>query len=197
MQPDLRDLFERALSDDPGPPPGDPAAEAMAHGARIRRRRAATAGCSAAALVAVLGVLIGVNVTGPQAPTPQVVAALPPMAQPPAGCVTPAQDRATDISIFLSEDVTDAQRLRLSDALQADGRLVSHSFETREQAYRRFVELWRDSPDFVRSVGPDQLPESFRGQLRDPDEYPAVAAAFAGFAGIAQIVGSTCPGGGR
>lgn len=197
MQPDLRDLFQRALDDDPGPPPGDPAQAAMAQGARIRRRRTATVACSAAALVAVLSAIVGVNAAGPQAPTPQVVAALPPMAQLPAGCAMPAEDRATDISIFLSADITGPQRTGLGDALQADGRLAWRTFESRQEAYRKFVELWRESPDFVKSVGPEQLPESFRGRLGDPDDYPEVAATFAGFPGVEQIVGSNCPGGGR
>jgi hypothetical protein len=47
-------LFERALDDEPVPPPGDLAQEAMAERARLRRRRGLLAGGSAAGVLAVL-----------------------------------------------------------------------------------------------------------------------------------------------
>jgi cell division transport system permease protein len=198
VPPELRDLFERALSDDPGLPPGDHVREAMAHGTRIRRRRTTIVAGTAAAVVLAVGGLIGINVAGGQAhPSPPVVAALPPFAQLPAGCVMPAEDRATDVSLFLTAGITDEERQRLHDRLQSDGRLAGLTFESREQAFAKFRDLWKDNPDFVKSVSPKDLPESFRGGLEDPADYPAFAAEFGTFPGVDQLVGSTCPGGGR
>ena len=48
--------------------------------------------------------------------------------------------------------------------------------------------LWRDSPDFVKSVGPDSLPESFRVKLKDPEQYKAFADQIQGLPGIQDIV---------
>ena len=48
--------------------------------------------------------------------------------------------------------------------------------------------LWRDSPDFVKSVGPDSLPESFRVKLKNPEQYQEFADQIKGLPGIQDIV---------
>jgi hypothetical protein len=62
----LRVLFERALDDEPVPPPGDLAQEAMAHGARLRRRRGLLVGGSAAGVLALLATVVALNMTAPR-----------------------------------------------------------------------------------------------------------------------------------
>src|SRR5690349_10803716 len=80
-----------------------------------------------------------------------------------------------EVSIFLRTDVTDAQRQAIDQAISGDTLVSSKTYETREEAFKRFQQLWADSPDFVKSVGPNTLPESFRVKLKDPEQYKTFA----------------------
>jgi cell division transport system permease protein len=93
-----------------------------------------------------------------------------------------------EVSIFLREDVTDAQRTAINQAIDSNPLVDSKTYETREQAFEKFKVLWRDSPDFIKSVGPDSLPESFRVKLKDPEQYKAFADQMQGQQGIQDIV---------
>ncbi|MEU7907965.1 permease-like cell division protein FtsX [Actinoplanes sp. NPDC049118] len=196
MDQNLRSLFERALDDEPVPP-GDPARMAMAQGRRIRRRRGLLVGGSAA--VAVVAAVVAVNVAlGPTEPPRTTSAAAAAMMVPadPA-CTLPAQDRASDISIFLADDITASQRSGLQAALQADPQVRDLRYDSREEAFTRFKQLWADDPDFVASVSVYSLPESFRMTLAEPSAYPAFAARFQGRDGVDDLVGLACPGAGE
>ncbi|MFI7545439.1 permease-like cell division protein FtsX [Actinoplanes sp. NPDC049599] len=193
MQQNLQDLFERALDGEPPPPPGDSAARAMHHGRRIRRRRGLLVGGVTAAAVA--ATMLGVNLAvSPDAPPPTVsAAAAAAMPRDPA-CTWPVRDDASDVSIFLADSITDAQRTALHDALRADPAVRDLRFESREEAYQKFAELWQDSPDFLAQVGPAQLPESFRLALADPADFRRLAETFRDRSGVEDLVGRSCRG---
>jgi cell division transport system permease protein len=93
-----------------------------------------------------------------------------------------------EVSIFLREDVSDAQRTAINQAIDSNALVESKTYETREQAFEKFKVLWRDSPDFIKSVGPDSLPESFRVKLKDPEQYKEFADQMQGQQGIQDIV---------
>jgi hypothetical protein len=190
---DLQDLFQQALDGEPVPPPGDPAQQAMAHGRRIRRRRGLLAGGTAAAVAG--AVMLGLNLIASPSAAPQTVSAAAAAAMPtdPA-CTWPVQDDASDISIFLNPDVTDAQRTALHDALLADPAVRDLRYESREEAFTKFRVLWRDSPDFAKSISPADLPESFRLRPAEPSDYRRLAETFRDRAGVQDLVGRTCAG---
>jgi cell division transport system permease protein len=93
-----------------------------------------------------------------------------------------------EVSIFLREDVTEAQRTAINQAIDANPLVESKTYETRQQAFEKFKVLWRDSPDFIESVTPESLPESFRVKLKDPEQYAAFADQIKGQQGIQDIV---------
>ena len=93
-----------------------------------------------------------------------------------------------EVSIFLREDVTDAQSTAISQAIDQSPLVASKSFESREQAFEKFKVLWRDSPDFIKSVGPESLPASYRVKLKDPEQYKTFASQVQGLPGIQDIV---------
>jgi cell division transport system permease protein len=93
-----------------------------------------------------------------------------------------------EVSIFLKTDVTDAQRQQIDQAITSNPLVANRTYETREQAYTRFKELWADSPDFVNSVGPNSLPESFRVKLKDPEKYKTFADQMQPLQGIQDII---------
>ena len=95
---------------------------------------------------------------------------------------------AIEVSIFLRSDVTDAQRSAIDQQISSNPLVSNKTYETRAEAFTRFQQLWADSPDFVKSVGPDSLPESFRVKLRDPEQYQPFADQMQGLPGIQEII---------
>jgi cell division transport system permease protein len=189
----LRVLFERALDDEPVPPSGDLAQEAMAHGTRLRRRRGLLVGGSAAGVLAMLATVVALNMTAPRLGTAAETAA---MAQPAStACVMPVQHDATDVAIFLRQDITDQQSLDVYHELRSDPLVLTTTFESREQAYEKFKVLWRDSPGLTDAVKADEMPDSFRVTLSTPAQFQAFSARFKQMRGVEQIVGSRCPAG--
>lgn len=93
-----------------------------------------------------------------------------------------------EVSVFLKSDITDTQRQAIDNAIAQSPLVKSRSYETKEQAFNRFKELWQDSPDFVKSIGPNSLPESFRVKLKNPEQYKSFADQIQGLQGIDQII---------
>lgn len=109
-------------------------------------------------------------------------------------------DRATDnwfgkieVSIFLCDGrncdaITDDQRDQLRQELEDDPLVQDVFYESKQDAYDRFREMFRDQPDFVESVSPDALPASFRVKLEDPKEFAAIYDKYAARPGIEEVV---------
>jgi len=93
-----------------------------------------------------------------------------------------------EVSIFLRTDVTEAQRSAIDQSIAANPLVKEKTYETREQALERFKTLWADNPDFVKSVGENSLPESFRVKLKDPEQYKTFAEQMKGMQGIQDII---------
>jgi cell division transport system permease protein len=93
-----------------------------------------------------------------------------------------------EVSIFLVSDVSEEQRTSLQSSLDADPLISTVTYESREEAYERFRTLYADAQDLVNAVKPDQLPESFRIKLVDPEEYQAIFDKYNGTEGIDEIV---------
>jgi cell division transport system permease protein len=87
-----------------------------------------------------------------------------------------------EVSIFLTQGVTQEQKDSIFAELNSLKPKVVQNvfFETQQQAYDRFKEQFKDSPDMVRNVGPDALPESFRVKLVDPNQFALVHDEFCG-----------------
>ncbi|WP_306206152.1 permease-like cell division protein FtsX [Actinoplanes sp. RD1] len=93
-----------------------------------------------------------------------------------------------EVSIFLREDVTDAQREAINQAIDQNSLVQSKEYESRDAAFEKFKTLWKDSPDFVNSVTPESLPESYRVKLKDPQQYQTFAEQIKDQQGIQDIV---------
>ena len=50
-------------------------------------------------------------------------------------------------------------------------------FESKDDAYKHFKEQFSNSP-IVDSVTPDQLPASFRINMKDPEKYQIISETF-------------------
>jgi cell division transport system permease protein len=94
-----------------------------------------------------------------------------------------------EVSIFLKQDVTEAQRTTLQAELNDDP-LVQKPviYESRDTAWQRFKTQFKDAPDLVSATKPDSLPESFRVKLKDPEKFENIYGKYTGKEGISEIV---------
>jgi cell division transport system permease protein len=83
-----------------------------------------------------------------------------------------------EVSVFLAQDVTKPQREEIQRQLDAIPVVDQIYYETKDEAYSRFKEQFKDSPDMVRNVSKDALPESFRIKLADPEKFKVVHDQF-------------------
>lgn len=92
------------------------------------------------------------------------------------------------VAIFMNDNVSEAERNGLDAALDSNPLVAEKKFESKEDAYKRFQELYADQPDFLKSVQAGQLPESFRVRLKNPEAYPQFKESITGIPGIQDIV---------
>jgi cell division transport system permease protein len=59
-------------------------------------------------------------------------------------------------------------------------------YESQDQAYKHYKEQFGDSP-LAGSLTPDQMQESYRIKLKDPEKYQVIASAFNGRAGVQSV----------
>ncbi|TQS42871.1 permease-like cell division protein FtsX [Cryptosporangium phraense] len=89
-----------------------------------------------------------------------------------------------EVSIFLDAAVTADQKTALQTKLQDDPEVQKVTFESKDEAYKRFKELFKDSPDLVENTKPESLPESFRVKLKNPNQANTVDAEYKGQPGV-------------
>jgi cell division transport system permease protein len=93
-----------------------------------------------------------------------------------------------EVSIYLKPDVTPEQRSELEAKLNSDPLVEKVIYESKEQAYEHFKSLFADAKDMVESVGPNEMPESFRVKLKDPTKFEEINSAYKESPGISSIV---------
>jgi cell division transport system permease protein len=93
-----------------------------------------------------------------------------------------------EVAIFLTDKVTDDQRQAIEDALSKDPLVKSKLHETKDEAYRRFREQFKEAPELVSGTKADQLPESFRVKLTDPSKFDQIRQKYQSYPGVEEIV---------
>lgn len=93
-----------------------------------------------------------------------------------------------EVAMFLKSDVNDEQRQAIDQQLSSDDLVARYELETKDKALEKFQELWRDTPDLVNSVTVDQLPESFRVKLKNPEQYEDFAVKYRDAEGVDEVL---------
>ncbi|MER7889211.1 permease-like cell division protein FtsX [Micromonospora sp. NPDC048909] len=93
-----------------------------------------------------------------------------------------------EVSIFLTQEVTEQQRTDLDGRLKSDPLVKEVDYVNKDQAYERFQQMYSDAPDLVNAVKPDQLPESFRLTLVNPEQYKNIYDQYKDTEGVDEIV---------
>ncbi|NES15301.1 MULTISPECIES: permease-like cell division protein FtsX [Micromonospora] len=93
-----------------------------------------------------------------------------------------------EVSIFLKTDVSEQQRTDLDSKLKGDPLVKEVTYVNKDEAYNRFKQMYADAPDLVNAVKPDQLPESFRLKLKNPEQYKNIYDQYKDTEGVDEIV---------
>jgi cell division transport system permease protein len=93
-----------------------------------------------------------------------------------------------EVSIFLKTDVNDQQKNDLEAKLKSDPLVKNVDYVDKEEAYKRFQEMFQDAPDLISAVKADSLPPSFRIKLNNPEQYKNIYDEYKTAEGIDTIV---------
>ncbi|HEU4527314.1 MAG TPA: permease-like cell division protein FtsX [Actinomycetota bacterium] len=93
-----------------------------------------------------------------------------------------------EVAVYLSDPVNPDTVATLTDKLTELPVVADVEYETKEEAFERFQELFANQEALVKNVNPDALPASLRVKLDDPENYAQVAAVLEGQPGVARIV---------
>ena len=98
-----------------------------------------------------------------------------------------------EVSIFLCDDrtcpaITPEQQEELREDLEDHDVVDEVFYESKQEAYERFTELFADQPSLVESIEPDTLPASFRVSLVNPNLFNVIRDRFAAYPGVDEVV---------
>ena len=82
--------------------------------------------------------------------------------------------------------VTDDQKKSIVSDLGKMSVVQKVVFESQDEAYKHYKEQFGDSP-LAASLTPDQMQESYRIKLKDPEKYQVIATAFNGRDGVQSV----------
>ncbi|MGV9559957.1 permease-like cell division protein FtsX [Streptomyces sp. NPDC003401] len=82
--------------------------------------------------------------------------------------------------------VTEDQKKQIKSDLGKMAVVDSVTYESQDDAYKHYKEQFGDSP-LASSLTPDQMQESYRIKLKDPQKYAVIATAFDGRDGVQSV----------
>lgn len=82
--------------------------------------------------------------------------------------------------------VTEDQKKQIKSDLDEMSVVDTVTYESQDQAYKHYKEQFGDSP-LAASLTPDQMQESYRIKLKDPEKYQVIATAFDGRDGVQSV----------
>ncbi len=103
-----------------------------------------------------------------------------------------------EISVFLctaessggncepGQDATDAQRKLIEERLTQNPEVAEVYYESKEEAYEDFRRTYSDNP-ILESLTVDQMQDSFRIKLKDPENYEGVSAEARTLPGVQAV----------
>jgi cell division transport system permease protein len=92
-----------------------------------------------------------------------------------------------EVSIFLLDSISETQRTSLERDLFEHPVVDDVLYESKEDAYVHFQEIFAENESLLESVTPEILPASFRVKLSDPEQFAVVESQFAGYPGVDQV----------
>src|SRR6266571_6128008 len=93
-----------------------------------------------------------------------------------------------EVAVYLKDTISGADRQRLYNLLTDMPEVQTVRYESKGEAYKRFVQIFHNQPALWQNVSASALPASFRVKLNDPSKFEVVAARLVGQPGIERVV---------
>lgn len=93
-----------------------------------------------------------------------------------------------EVSIFLLDNISEAQLDSLQRDLAENAVVEEVIYESKEEAFQQFQEMFAEDPNVLASVTPEILPASFRVRLTDPEQFGVINSQFSGYPGVEEVV---------
>ena len=93
---------------------------------------------------------------------------------------------STEVASCAEGEVTSAQREVIRADLETLPEVEEIFYESKREAYDRFRVQFKDSA-IVENVAPNQMPESYRIKLTDPEQFDVVRTGFDGRPGVEKV----------
>lgn len=84
------------------------------------------------------------------------------------------------------QDTTDAQRDAIRKALDNNPEVERYYYETKAEAYQQFQETYKGTP-ILNTLTEDQMQDSFRVKLKDPNNYQGVVEELQAMPGVQAV----------
>lgn len=84
------------------------------------------------------------------------------------------------------KNITDAQREAIRSVLEADENVETIYYQTKQEAYDEFQTTYDNNP-VKDTLTVDQMQESFRVKLKNPQDYQGVVAELSGLGGVQNV----------
>ncbi len=95
------------------------------------------------------------------------------------------------VSIFLDTAVTNDQAQALDSKIKSDSRISSDQFLDKDASWKQFQKQMQNDPALLQSITPDQVPQSFRLKLKDPNQVAQIKTTYDGQPGVDQVIDSS------
>jgi cell division transport system permease protein len=93
-----------------------------------------------------------------------------------------------EVSVYLLDTISPAQQQNLQQMLQSMPEVAFVRYESKTEAYQKFLKEFKNQPALTQNVSADFAPASFRVKLKDPSKFAAVQIRLQGQPGIDKIV---------
>jgi cell division transport system permease protein len=85
------------------------------------------------------------------------------------GLAVDAQTEKVEIAVYLNDDITQTDLDALRNQLSHMPEVAALRYESKDEAWHRFLKLFANQPDLINNTHKDALPASFRVKLVNPD----------------------------
>jgi cell division transport system permease protein len=92
------------------------------------------------------------------------------------------------VSIFLDTTVTDDQTQALDAKIKSDSHISSDQFLNKDASWKQFQQQMAGDPALLQSITPDQVPQSFRLKLKNPDQVGQIKATYESLPGVDKVI---------
>jgi cell division transport system permease protein len=97
-----------------------------------------------------------------------------------------------EVSVYLQDTVTSAQREAIDSQLKASPEIASYKYLDKDAAFARFKQLFKGNPQLVSQATKDDLPATYLIKMKDPERYTVLAQQFpAGKNGVEEVQGQS------